>query len=258
MGKLAELANELKASIRSQQKIDISGEVSYDGILKTYRKHKLEVDLYKTFLSVTISANSSLAFAINQPDRMFGYRVPLQLADSPYPVYVAEQSAEFVQDERAKNFLANVLSFLKTVEFSNAESAYFYNNGIRLQVNPDRDIKAIIDRMIDLISQHEDVFREKYTRSILEKNVPDNLRDLIPYLQKYAISDDCERSQLIDTLSDKEKNELISAVTPLFEQISGYLDSFADRPLTEEAALIGNLAEFVQELINYGCRNSKK
>jgi hypothetical protein len=50
-------------------------------------------------------------------------------------------------------------------------------------------------------------------------------------------------------MSVKKKNELVHIVSPLLNDINNYLSSFEDRPLSEEAILIGNLAELVTELI---------
>lgn len=250
MNNLIELSEKLKTVTKPQQRIDVSGEVSYEGINKTYRKHKVQMDLYKTFISITIHVNSNLALAINKPDAMFGYKVPFQMDDSPYPIFVSASQSSFVKDENSKKFLNEVLVYLKTLELSDRESAYMYNNGMRFILLPKRDIKEILDSLIELIGKNAAIFNAKSEQAISKKNIPDNLVSLSPFLKKYAIADDSTRAELVEAMGAEKKKVLIEVVGPLLGEIDRYLNSFGDRPLTEEAMLIGNLAELVRVLIN--------
>jgi hypothetical protein len=255
MDNIIDLSKKLKASLRSQQRIDVSGEVSNVGFVKTYRKHRVQIDFYSTFISVTINANSILALAINNPDLMFGFKVPIQNGKFPYPVYVSDNAEKFFEDENIRGFLIGVFGLLQALEFSDFESAYFYRNGMRFVLSPERDIKAVLDSLIDLIDKHRIVFSAKSKTSISRKNLPENLRLLFPFLKKYAIADDTKRSLLIESISTKEKEELVNIVSPLFHDINSYLSSFEGRTLSEEAILVGNLAELVTELITLSIRS---
>jgi hypothetical protein len=248
MNDLNELSIKLNAPTRRQQHIDVTGDVSYTGIKKTYRKYKIEIDLYKTFLSVTIHVNSNLALAVNNPDRMFGYKVPFHMDGSPYPVYVSERPISFVNDNNAITFLHEILFFLGTLELSDREGASFYNNKMRFILLPERDIIKILDSMIELINKNRLVFYARPKQTILKKNIPANLMELFPLLKKYAIADDSERAELVEAMDAKNRKELLAIVNPLFPEINNFLNSFKDSPLTHEATLIGNLAELVSEL----------
>lgn len=250
MNDLIELSKKLNTHSISQQRIDISGEVSYHGIVKTYRKYKIRIDLYKTFLAITINVNSNLALAVNNPDLMHSYDVAFPLNSSPYPIYVSDNPGSFVKDDNVKKFLNDILLFLEVLSLSDRESAYFYNNKIRLILLPKRDAISVLDNLIDLISKNWEVFNIKSDQAILKKNIPKNLTILFPFLKKYAVADDSERAQLVGTINEKKRRELIDVVNPLFKEIDEYLNSFEDRPLTNEAILVGNLAELVRELIN--------
>jgi len=247
MNKLIELSKLLKATIRSQQRIDISGEVSYHGLAKKYQKHQIQIDLYASFMLVTIAANSELALSVNKPDRMFGFKVPLHMPDSPYPIYIGADAKDFIKSESVRSFLREVFSLFQAQNLSSAESAHFYRNGMRFLLEIDRDIKSIVDSLIQIIDKHSDVFTSRSKASISKANLPDHLKVLFPFLKKYAISDDSKRSQVSDGLSAKKKKELIDIVSPLFPEINAFLDSFGDSPLSEEATLVGNLAELVAE-----------
>ena len=63
------------------------------------------------------------------------------------------------------------------------------------------------------------------------------------------IANDGGAIEVVDLrMSEKEKQKLIKAVRPFFNEINAYLDSFKDGPLSEEAMSMGNLAELVSEL----------
>lgn len=67
-------------------------------------------------------------------------------------------------------------------------------------------------------------------------------------LNKWCIPDDVERTKLMQKTSKKKKQELISIVNPLLPQINVFLDSFGNEPLSDEAILLGDLAQLVCEL----------
>jgi hypothetical protein len=81
-------------------------------------------------------------------------------------------------------------------------------------------------------------------------DLPDNLRDLYTLFDKYAISDDQERDELIESLTSREIKSLIDKVDKRTGEINKFLDSFDDRPLTENAQLLMSLTELVTELKN--------
>jgi len=85
---------------------------------------------------------------------------------------------------------------------------------------------------------------------ILGKSIPKNLRPLLPLLKGLGISDDVERELVIEELTDEQKINLVRIVEPFIEDINKFLDSFGNIPLSEEAMLLGNLAELVSELRN--------
>ncbi|ATP55248.1 hypothetical protein CPT03_01605 [Pedobacter ginsengisoli] len=80
------------------------------------------------------------------------------------------------------------------------------------------------------------------------ENIPTELRVLVPLLNKWCISDDVERARLLEKTSKNKKEELMNTVNPLLPKINTFLDSFGDDPLSDEAILLGDLAQLVCEL----------
>jgi hypothetical protein len=66
------------------------------------------------------------------------------------------------------------------------------------------------------------------------ERVPPHLRHLIPLAEKWGIGDDIIRNDYIAKASDAEKRELHDGFYAPFEQITGWVDSFGNEPMTDE------------------------
>ena len=101
------------------------------------------------------------------------------------------------------------------------------------------------------IKENRDTKRSKNmgsSISISSENIPLNLRGLVPLLNKWSVSDDNEREKLLAKTTNQQKIDLIATVYPLMDDINKFLDSFEDKPPTDEAIRIGDLAQLVSEL----------
>ncbi len=68
----------------------------------------------------------------------------------------------------------------------------------------------------------------------------EGLRGLIP---KWTLSDDEERSEMLQEASSAELKSFVATVSPHIPAIDEYLDSFGDEPPPEAAVALGALAE---------------
>ena len=66
--------------------------------------------------------------------------------------------------------------------------------------------------------------------------VPPELRDLVPFAQRWGIGDDVARSERIQKATDTERSELRAAFGPRQARITAWLDSFGQGAMPEEAA----------------------
>jgi hypothetical protein len=80
------------------------------------------------------------------------------------------------------------------------------------------------------------------------EDLPRALRPLEDLVRRFSTGDDAFREELLANASDAEREELRARVGPLLPKINEWLDSFASRPLSHEAILIGRLAEALCEL----------
>ena len=66
-------------------------------------------------------------------------------------------------------------------------------------------------------------------------HVPAHLRHIVPLAEKWGIGDDIIRNDVIDKSSSVERRELHDALYEPFEDITVWLNSFAERSLSPEA-----------------------
>jgi hypothetical protein len=67
-------------------------------------------------------------------------------------------------------------------------------------------------------------------------NVPAHLRHLTPLAERWGIGDDVIRGDCVDSASEEDKKELHDALNEPYDDITAWLDSFGDEPMSDEAA----------------------
>ncbi len=78
--------------------------------------------------------------------------------------------------------------------------------------------------------------------------LPIDLRPLADQVVWWSVGDDEARARRLNDASSDERRDLVRVVSPLLPRINDYLDSFGDAALSNEAVLVGNLAEAAAEL----------
>lgn len=80
------------------------------------------------------------------------------------------------------------------------------------------------------------------------KEVPGDLRDLIPLAERWGVGDDSSRAWLVDRASAREKRELRAALEGRADRIGTWLDTFGEGPFSDSAAAFLYLMEAVEEM----------
>ena len=86
---------------------------------------------------------------------------------------------------------------------------------------------------------------------LVEEEVPESLRDLIPLAIKFGISDDADRGVMMSAASPEELSELEQKVLPRQQEISDWLDSFPERGISDTAAFFLYLGSACDEVPGY-------
>lgn len=254
MDYLKELSNKLGGAIRSQNlsNWNLNGKSNRKLVIKNHRGFKIVIDEYDKIFDIDVvwkNLQSNFALSINLPNKLHGYNKPTTINNFPYKVYFSKDNdPNLLENKNFQTFWEPFSKKMTDMILTEIEGVFFITGAIYLAFSYERDVISIIDYIIDLIENNPIIFYKIPDERIFKKNIPENLRSLIPLLKKWSIPDDSEREQLLEETSEKQKKKLVKTVGPYMVEINQFLDLFGDEPLSHEAILLGNLAELVSEL----------
>jgi hypothetical protein len=246
---LKELSAQLKGKIKQQNYINANIGVSTRRLLiKNYRQFNVKIDEYPNSYEIGVKVYSTLHFSINRPDYIFSCIQPNKLKDFPNIIYTREEGHVSLRNKTFQKFWDLFSELLNYLQLTVSEGVFFYTNEVIFAFDSKRDLAKALDKIIDLLIENNTIFKKEEKQKIESKNIPDNLKVLLPLLKKYSVSDDSERDELVEQMSNNEKTTLKNIVDPLMAEIEAYLDSFVNKIFPHEASLISDLAELVAEL----------
>jgi hypothetical protein len=160
-----------------------------------------------------------------------------------YKVY----SGSIPNAESTISFLQNPSHqvLVKALQLSQMESLHIGNGwaSIYLQRFIGDDVLKTLDILYHLLA----LIPPAEEASINYQDLPEDFHKLVPWIKRWGICDDNERSEKISKASSNVLAKLVDAVEPEFSAINTFLDSFQNKPLTDQAILLGALAEGASE-----------
>ena len=78
---------------------------------------------------------------------------------------------------------------------------------------------------------------DEFAQTLDPKTVPNNLRDLIPFAERWGIGDDIARGDLVRVSSATERQRLVNALRGRSANVRLWLDSFPDGRSMPESAV---------------------
>jgi len=135
--------------------------------------------------------------------------------------------------------------FVKALQLTKRESLHIGNGCASLYIQ--RFICDDVLKTLDILYQLLALLPSAEEETINYRDLPEEFHKLIPLIKRWGICDDNERSEKIGKSSSKALAKLVDAVEPEFSIINKYLDTFNKRPFTEQAILLGALAEGTSE-----------
>lgn len=226
--------------------VPVSGEPFSRRLQLTYEGRKVTVLENSVYANGIVKGTfASRPFSINAKQKT-GFRSEyagtLTLGRNQYPVFT--ETGKLSLDQEGLLSRPELASLVEECKLQEGESLYFTKGEIGFylkQPTADRVTRAI-DRVIYLAGKVE-LPEEKPNLTTL----PAQFHPLIPLIQRWAVADDSDRNDLLETASVEVLRTLIDEVTPYLKVIDSYLDSFREGPPTEEAAALGRLAESALE-----------
>lgn len=82
--------------------------------------------------------------------------------------------------------------------------------------------------------------------------VPADLRHLVRHAERWGIGDDVDRNDKVRRATAAEREELRSAITPLYARITAWLDSFGGGAMSDEAAAFMYMQLALEEMLATG------
>ena len=204
---------------------------------KDHNGNKFKAYDFSDRIMLEVAANTSLLFAINLPNYVFS-ATNLQAPNI------------YVKHPKDKNILSCVdfiKQEIKDINLRNNEAIFIYANAIQLLLDKSRGLIKENNSLqqIKLIIEHN---FPSQTDIIDVTKIPEDFKNLLPFIKEWAISDDQERSDKIKRTSKAKLQKLLDAIEPKLDLIDKYLNTFRNKSMHYEATLIGNLGELASEL----------
>jgi hypothetical protein len=226
--------------------IPLSGEPFSRRLRFTYKGRRVTVLENKDYANGTVQGMfASRPFSINAKQRA-GFRSEfartLAVAGKRYAVFA--ETHRLSPDQEDILGRTELSSLVEESNLREGESLYFTQGEIGFYLKrPTADyVGRVVDRMVDLATKVE-VPEEGLNLNLL----PAQFHPLIPLIERWALSDDSDRDDLLDAARESILRALIDKVEPYLETIDLYLDSFREEPPSEQAAALGRLAECALE-----------
>jgi hypothetical protein len=166
----------------------------------------------------------------------------LTLGGHHYPIYCKAPGLSSDQEDLLRR--PELISLVEDSGLREGESLFFTQGDMGFYLRNslvDRIVRAM-DRLVNLARQTE-IPEEKLNLDPL----PAQFHPLIPLIERWAVDDDSDRNDLLETVSKSLLQALVAEVEPYFEAIDSYLDSFHQKSPPEHAAALGRLAECALE-----------
>jgi len=138
--------------------------------------------------------------------------------------------------------------YIRALSLDHGESLHILQGQIALYLKRN-EIKVVLEA-ITIFSKFVCSLPEGKDEAIDFENLPKEFHALIPLIKRWGIADDDERNEVLSKASSSTINRLVQKVTPYFDAINHYLNSFTDVPLPEHAVALRSLAECVSEALS--------
>lgn len=211
---------------------------------KDFQDNKYRIWVFSDTIKLETPLSTSLLFSINYPDKVC-LANKLLFEESG----IGKIFTDYKKNDQIQLCIKLLKNDLILLNFDINEGLTVYRNSLQLTLKQDRQILPEIDVFIKIKSLIELNFPDE-TEEVDYSGLPSDLRQILIKFRSLAISDDFDRGEVIHELSAGQRRDLIKLIEPKLEEINLFLDTFADKQLTEAAIRLQCLAELTIELAN--------
>ena len=240
---LPELAKQLGGRLSGKKRL-LHGGITLTRTLRTiYCDHKIELFANESLMCADVEARYG-QFRLFMFNGRYRYGKPaanVRASGVEHAMFTIDGKLSPAQ---ATLFESGILSsMLEIIRPEEGEQLDISQSLVRFFLNrptPDR-VMDFIHAVIELMPHEAPGYA-----TIEVEAIPQALRPLIPWLTKWAIDDDEERSRKLKRSSVTSRQKLVDAVVPNLSYINEYLDSFGKNP-PANACAFGSLAQAALE-----------
>jgi hypothetical protein len=193
------------------------------------KRRKVRLRANSNFMVGQVSGSFAIdAFSINRCD-VGKSEAPFRISGFPaLPVFARQTSGQL---EELLNSVA-LRQALNDLQLKEKESLHLYADDIvwYLQRSSVREITSAVEVTCCLAEQPP---AGNEGQGIDVAVLPSKFKALNSYLRKWAVTDDEERSELLEKASRVTLERLVKSVAPHLSSIDEYLDTFGKEPLSE-------------------------
>jgi hypothetical protein len=216
----------------------LPGDLFRDQISFEQKGRKLKVRANADFIVAQMSGNFDAAMACSVNRRKFSEKLEERIPGFPsLPVFASAANSnrsEFLNSAALQQALGNL-------KLQEEESLHIYTNAIELYLQ-----RASLEEVMSAIAVAgtlADQLPPSVTQDLDLNDLPEKFKDLFGLIPKWAVSDDEERSELLEETSRDALQAFVTTVSPHIPAIGEYLHSFGAEPPPEAACALGTLAE---------------
>jgi len=200
---------------------------------------KAEIRGNGSYLALELKADLNTgAWSINEPDQIALTRKvqnpPVESTIFASKAVLSPQATEIIQQVAFQ-------SLLKELDLGPRESLHFYKNAVLYYARSTGAAK-FLDRMKALCHFIAGITNPSPSEP-RRVELPEPFSDLNEYAQTWALSDDAERAEALESASAEVLKNLIESVAPRLPSINQYLHTHSG----DKDAALGSLAETVAE-----------
>jgi hypothetical protein len=217
--------------------LELPGDIFRHKLNVRFGRYHVRFHANRDFIVVRIAGNFGLDVCSINRRMVAQHQSPLHVLGFPsLPLYSPKSNTDLRQFLNS-GALTQALNALQLTKY---ESLHFFRNAIDLYLQ--RESKDEVMSAVEIVCKLADQF-PAVEDSLDLAALPAKFENLFGLIPKWALSDDDERSEMLEETSLELLQSLVATVSPYLHDIDEYLDSFGDEPPPDAAVTLGTLAE---------------
>lgn len=242
---------------RTWESVLLSGEPFLRQLRYSHRGHRIRIFANHRFLNVEVMGSFAIQhLSINQKNAnnpLLKGADTLTIDGKQYSCFT--EPGTLSSDHKNLFAKTEFTVLMRELGLQTQESIHFAEDSISVYLDQP-PLRRVTNAVEGLIGLAESIARHPEELDL--RILPVRFHPLIPLINKWAIGDDADREDFLETLPRSALESFASEVEPYLRSIDSYLDSFGSQPPSQEATALGRLAECAVEAKQYLKSNQRE